>query len=541
VSERRDDDLAAALPGYLAGYATYRRSEPRSQSERPAGAAAPHRRLLTAVVACVAAVVIAIPVGITLLLRLGVNSPAGALSGPQYVGDLDMFSETTGWAWGGGGEILHTNVGVQQWTEVPPPIGQFHVIEVAWVDAQSARLLVASGPDGQVGTYPMVGWSTDDGGVTWTQGQPFTALDETAMDLYSFTDLHFVDRTHGWFFDTQDETVGSPILIFRTVDGGMHWSQVETTPSRGTATPGALPTTCAKSGLTFLDATTGWVTGYCVGGGPFFDVTHDGGTTWTAQPFDCPIGCTLSPPQFTSSLDGVLEGATGVAVLYATTDGGRTWSPRADPPASFVDFINADDGFSLGLSGNNNPDAVIWTTRNGGKSWQEVPRSGGGGAAGPTSDIDAIDFVNTNLGWATPVDISTGGLNYIPTPNTAPFTLWETRDAGATWTVITPRFIRASMPETGVVRGTLDAAGGIAPGLPRPIPGTVTLRASDGTPFTATVGSDGAFSIRLPVGTYTATGSSPSIGGGASVCQALAPVHLTPGADITTMVVCQVK
>lgn len=541
MSDPRDDDLAGALSGYLAGYATYRRTQPaRSRTDRPGGVGRRHRRLLTAAVALLAAVVVGIPVGLTLLLRSATNAPAGAVHGPASVGNLRMFSPTTGWAWGGGTEVLHTDVGVQQWTIVPPPVGRLHVVEVAWVDAQSARVLAAAGPEGQVGTYQMVGWSTDDGGATWTQGQPFTALDETAMDINSVTDLNFVDKTHGWFFDTQDGTVGSPIFIFRTVDGGMHWSQIETTPAMGAVAPGALQAACAKNGLTFLNATTGWVAGYCVGGGPFFEVTHDGGATWNAQPVDCATGCMLNPPQFTSSLDGVLEAAAGVPFLFATTDGGRTWSQRADLPAGFVHFINAQDGFALGLSGNNNASAVLWTTHDGGNAWQQA-RSGKGGAVGPRSDIDQIDFVNSTLGWATPVDVSVGGFNAVPTPNTERFSMWQTQDAGATWILITPTFVHAPAVRTGIVRGTLDAVGGVAPGLPRPLPGTIRLRASNGTLFTATTGADGAFSLHVPAGSYTVTGSSPLIGGGAAVCQATTSVSLSAGATVTTMVICQVK
>lgn len=177
----------------------------------------------------------------------GPTSPAETVQGPVEIADLHMFTPNTGWAWGGGGNILHTTLGVQQWTLVPPPVGQLHVIEVACVDSQSARVLASSGSSEFVGTYHLVDWSTDDGGATWTQGQPFTALDETVQSLYSATDLDFVARTHGWFFDTQDGTVGSPIFIFRTVDDGMHWSQVEMTPSTGRQSAGMLAVSCAKN------------------------------------------------------------------------------------------------------------------------------------------------------------------------------------------------------------------------------------------------------------------------------------------------------
>ena len=43
------------------------------------------------------------------------------------------------------------------------------------------------------------------------------------------SDLDFVDADHGWFFNAQNLALGTPIFIFKTDDGGMHWSKVETT------------------------------------------------------------------------------------------------------------------------------------------------------------------------------------------------------------------------------------------------------------------------------------------------------------------------
>src|ERR1022692_1757413 len=314
MNDRDDNDLTSSLAAYLEGYSTYTRTAQPLPHERVPVTSARHRRLLSSAIIVLVAVVIGVPLGVTLLLHSGgTRSAAGVVQGPAEVSDLHMFSPTSGWAWGGGSDILHTTVGVQQWTIVPPPVGRFNVIEVAWVDAVSARILASSGSKQNVGTDQLVGWSTDDGGATWTQGQSFTALDETAQSIYSATDLDFVDRTHGWFFDTQDGTEGSPILIFRTIDGGIHWSQVETTPARGTAAPGALPVSCDKYGMAFADSTTGWVAGGCVDGGPFFEVSHDGGATWRPQPFDCGTGRAVNAPQFTSRLDGELVAANGTS------------------------------------------------------------------------------------------------------------------------------------------------------------------------------------------------------------------------------------
>jgi len=542
MSEPEDDDLATALPPYLERYSSYPRAQT-PQQDRGGVIAAGHRRghlLRSSAVALLAAIVIAIPVGVTLLLRSG-GTPFSTrtVQGPPLIMDLHMFTPTAGWAWGGGSDILHTTLGVQQWTLVPPPIGQLHVIEIAWVDGQSARILASSGSTDFVGTYRLVAWSTNDGGATWQEGQPFTALDETSQGIYGATDLDFIDRTHGWFFDTQDGAVGAPIFIFRTVDGGMHWSRVEMTPSPGAAAAGMLPVDCAKNGLTFLNASTGWVAGYCVGGGPFFDVTHDGGATWRAQPIGCAGGCFVNPPQFTSALDGVLVAGVSSPILFTTSDGGRTWIQRADLPASFVQFINADDGFTLGLTGNDNPSAVLWTTHDGGRSWHQAARSSHASGVRPDTDIDQIDFVNADLGWVTRVDISSQPPPH-PTPDSAPVTFWQTENAGASWSLITPRFVQA-VSGKGLVLGTLDAVGGPAPGAPRPLPGTITLLNSNGTRFTATAGSNGTFSVRVPPGSYTITGRSPLYDSGTVDCQSIEPVTVGAGASTHLQVLCQEK
>lgn len=407
-----------------------------------------HRRMLGSLIAVVAAVIIAVPVGVGVLLRTG--TIGGSSSPTRSVLDLHMFSATTGWGWAGGNEILHTTSGVDHWTIVPPPIGRMSVIEVAWIDSETARVLAtADKPIGDVErTYTLRGWLTNDGGATWTQGQPFTTLLETAENpsgsSTGATDLDFVDPMHGWFFDTQDGTVGGPILIFRTVDGGMHWSKVEMTPAKGTAAPGALPGSCSKYGMTFLNPTTGWVAGGC-DNGPFFYVTHDGGATWHPQPIDCGgIGCYLDPPQFTSKLDGQMDGQVGVAILLVTHDGGKTWQKRVNPPSTFLDFINAEHGFTLGLTGNSNPSVVLWKTNDNGRTWAQA-HNGAIHGNGP-HETAQLDFLTPGLGWAVSFDIRLGGplLQGGRTPYpTLPPELWQTTDGGTTWSQVMPIFTSA--------------------------------------------------------------------------------------------------
>lgn len=63
---------------------------------------------------------------------------------------------------------------------------------------------------------------------------------------------------------------------------------------------------------------------------------------------------------------------------------------------------------------------------------------------------------------------------------------------------------------TATVTGHLYAAGGPPPGTPYPVPGTISAANARGT-FTVKVAGDGRYSLPLPPGTYTITGTSPSV------------------------------
>lgn len=434
-----DDDIRQALH---ASYSVTGRAPTFTPDAFKQQAARARRRpLVASLVAAVVAVVVAVPIGVGVLLHGGLNGGSSASS--LSVLDLHMYGPDDGWAWSGGDNILHTTSGVTHWTVVPPPIGSNSIVEVAWVNGDSARVLATSGRVlGDVErTYTLTTWITDNGGTTWTQGQPFSVLLETGQDPTTTSDLHFVDPLHGWFFDTQDATVGAPILILRTTDGGIHWSIISRTPATGTAPSGALPVACEKWGMTFLNSTTGWVTGGCIGGPPLLDVTHDGGATWSPQAINCGENCSLDPPQFTSALDGYMTGQISQGMLFVTNDGGKTWDQRPDPPATNVDFIDGTHGFTLGLNGFDGPSVVLWRTTDDGATWTEAPRGAvHGNEPTPTSQLD---FIGPTTGWLVSLYITSGGgiLTSGQTPYpTPPPELWQTNDAGSSWTLITPTF-----------------------------------------------------------------------------------------------------
>jgi len=96
-----------------------------------------------------------------------------------------------------------------------------------------------------------------------------------------------------------------------------------------------------------------------------------------------------------------------------------------------------------------------------------------------------------------------------------------------------------SASSLGTVTGYLYVVGGLSPGQPSPVRGTVTLTDLTLMGPTVSVGPGGAFSIDVAPGQYLLRGGSPSYGGGKLACQAKAPVRVKAGETVITDVFCQ--
>jgi photosystem II stability/assembly factor-like uncharacterized protein len=148
--------------------------------------------------------------------------------------------------------------------------------------------------------------STADGGETWELRKPPT---EDAV-----RDVFFQDAETGWLLCERsmfkpmekDESVS---YLLKTTDGGRAWSRVEVT--RGADVDLKL------AGLRFADRERGWVFGEL---GALF-ATEDGGATWSRR--RVPTRHVLLGASFLDAQAGWLSGG-GLTVLK-TTDGGATW------------------------------------------------------------------------------------------------------------------------------------------------------------------------------------------------------------------------
>jgi photosystem II stability/assembly factor-like uncharacterized protein len=120
--------------------------------------------------------------------------------------------------------------------------------------------------------------------------------------------IQFFDSTHGFI------TLGNPIELFRTADGGLSWSQV------------TLPDTRTFF-ITFSDSRHGWLLMNATAPGLF--ATSDAGDNWQRLP-DPPLESIHLA--FRSPLEGWMWTlGQGKSHLYVSRDAGNTWQGH-DPP-----------------------------------------------------------------------------------------------------------------------------------------------------------------------------------------------------------------
>jgi photosystem II stability/assembly factor-like uncharacterized protein len=362
-------------------------------------------------------------------------APSPTASPADSVTNLHMFTSTTGWAQRqSDGAILRTTQGVQRWRLTSPSIATQTVIAAAFIDSETARILTTTASLGvDEGAIALHSWATNNGGASWSEGGGFSAFASAGEPPDS---LDFVDPDHGWFSVTGLAAAGSSaIYIYRTVDGGQEWAEVEATVFMPTGANGDISIGCDKNPASFINPSTGWVTAQCNGGEAFLSVTNDGGLTWRTQSLGVSrsqasiFGYTTDPPQFVSGSVGFMPGFAGGppaarATMFVTTNGGASWSARESPdydPDAF-EFINADDGWLL-ISGSitaATSETNLWVTDNAGRTWTNLHTNAN--LVG-----FSLDFVSAQLGWADTA---------LPAPNPPAVGLMQTTDGGRTWSPV---------------------------------------------------------------------------------------------------------
>jgi photosystem II stability/assembly factor-like uncharacterized protein len=334
---------------------------------------------------------------------------------------------------------VRTLDGGHTWTPVTPaqakplltPAGSYVVLlavspSQAWLAVTLTRSQASPGS-----TRPALTevFGTADGGRTWTRSAPLHASGDARW-------LDFSDPAHSWLLQDLGAAMGNnPVQLYRTSDGGRHWSLIAASPrlDQAGASPSGLPAACDKTGIGFATPADGWLTGACFSLADAVLATHDGGAHWAPQALPLPAnacmpdGCLIAPPQFFGRTGFLPIARAGKApYLLVSHDTGATWHavalPQAAGPFRPAQFFNARQG--LLIPGLHTPGQVFYLTSDGGQTWTPVRQ-------GNRFQTDVtVNFVSPDAGFA-----------WDPDTSGAP-PIYATTNGGRTWTWYLPQLAR---------------------------------------------------------------------------------------------------
>ncbi len=236
------------------------------------------------------------------------------------------------------------------------------------VSIQDMRLLNAQ--QGWLLTANKLLW-TDDGGQTWTNITP------TGMAGAAPQAVAFVDGQEGW---AARLTATNTLAMARTRDGGQTWQMDELTlfaPETGQM--------AAQVYFDFVSSQVGYLAVELQSGVNFSHglllQTTDGGQTWQSR--SLPVGAAV---RFSSDMTGWVAGGPAGDELYRTDDGGRTWTLvtlNHDAARWFTDlpaFVNETTGWlPVTVADGAESRVLVYATRDGGLTWtlaQTAPLAG---------------------------------------------------------------------------------------------------------------------------------------------------------------------
>ena len=347
---------------------------------------------------------------------------------------------------------LRTTDGGKSWIDVSPPSVPNRSFQHAqfFLDANHAWIGEVS-RTADACASAVTTFMTSDGGLTWQQGGTIALKPEKptsgVFDVPGpFGAMHFIDQQHGWILVSATAAnphpggMVDPTLLYSTVDGGLHWKLVATNPGQS-ALGGAsgCPTAYYQpaSNAVFTSATSGWLAITCPPNIAALK-TEDGGATWSIKPLSCT--CQVWQPQYLDSTHAVITGTQGSTVLVATEDGGATWAQRPAPKAAMTlfSFLDPVNGWMVGIEQlAKSYSAVVYRTTDGGRSWALLARPSFATSSSNPSvyfPIVGVQFVTASTGFVVlGQEVGTQGI----TDPTAPqLQLLQTADGGRTWTTV---------------------------------------------------------------------------------------------------------
>jgi photosystem II stability/assembly factor-like uncharacterized protein len=269
-------------------------------------------------------------------------------------------------------EVFGTANAGRSWTGSAPIHAPGDARWLAFTDPAHGWLLQDLGA--AMGNNPVRLYRTGDGGRTWSliaasprwnQASHAGASPSGLPVACDKTGIGFATPADGWL-TSACFSLASALLVTR--DAGAHWAPQALPLPAGACAPG----TCFISAPQFFGS-TGFLT-IDHGGTPYLLTSQDSGTTWhpvavlhAAGPF--------GTAWFFSARQGLLIPAasqdTPGEVFYLTSDGGHTWTPIRQgirfQPGMTVNFTSPQTGFAWNPNSTGAP--PIYATTNGGRTW----------------------------------------------------------------------------------------------------------------------------------------------------------------------------
>lgn len=363
----------------------------------------------------------------------GATWTAASLATPVnwYSADAVRYADENTLYLGSGLEVYRSADAGRNWTRLALPANTYSALDFRVLEGGLLFRRV------QDNNYRMADYTSADGGANWTRVQaPFDttyAYDVvplrriaantwlaiyggraavTSNGMQSWTQVASTSTsdpqkgfTGLWFFDTQRGlALNRAGELVQTANGGRDW----TVKASGlTSTYSGLPMR-----MQFSSATKGWL---LTGDGRIYRST-DAGASWSVPLVN--YNQRFFAFHFVSDEQGFAlatitpdSGYTYRTVLLASTDGGQSWTQRAEfsETVNAVAFGSATQGVVVGDGGR------VMATSDGGKTWSNR-------FSGSTSYLRRVSFSEPGVAWA----VGSAG------------TLLNSRDGGQTWTALKP-------------------------------------------------------------------------------------------------------
>ncbi len=278
---------------------------------------------------------------------------------------------------------------------------------------------------------------TIDGGGAWQVVTPPVDRNESLGALE-----YFVDADPAWVAFGQRAETKALALVFHTTDGGQTWRQTEI-PLRSD------DRALCWGALTFADEQHGWliaINSQHVSPAELF-ATTDGGASWSqiASTDDAQLPCGgkigFRDPATGWMVGNLGENGSSPGIIYRTQDGGRTWREQVlkPPPGYPKSAIDVGDPLVFFSGKEGMLTVTYWPEpQSPNETLLYFTRDGGQTwqSRPPLKPWGIVDFLNANEGWHW---------SWEPTDNPAASSitpvkerLYHTTDGGKTWASIEP-------------------------------------------------------------------------------------------------------